>query len=129
MRVLVITIVAMGGLCLAMEFALVDTARLSQQANPKPVEITFHTKSGEPWKTKVTPQVIPGRTVPGKDEERAKVLWEQQATEVDQRRRRDILQVLSMLESSFQDRARRTLEAIERIIAAEERARKKADKR
>ena len=70
MRLLILTIVMMGGLALVMEFALVDTARLTKQARPEPVEVTFHTRGQRPWKANVTPKIIPGRTRPGRTRSR-----------------------------------------------------------
>lgn len=117
MRLLIITIIMMGSVVLMMEFALVDTARIHQQAN-EPVEVTFRDGSGNAWNAEVTPSVLP-RTAAARerDETRARILWEASRKVTDLEGRRRILQDLVAMQSSYRPRALKALEVTTRALA------------
>lgn len=119
MRLLILTIVTMGGFALVMEFVLVGTARLAKEAERHPVEFTFPGKSGPQGDVKPRPNSDNARVLPGKDEERARRLWRSQQLLSGRRARRDVLRAIVELDSSYRGPARHALEKVEGAIRSE----------
>ena len=119
MRLLLLTIVTMGGLALVLEFVLVDTARIAQGAHHEPVEITFGGLPGSHRPEGRGPVSSTRRPASsGEDEARAAKLWWSQRRSRDVVGRRAILRTIVALDSSYRCPAERALKDVERAIRA-----------
>ena len=115
MRLLILTVVTMGGLALVMEFVLVDTARLAKETAQGSAQITFPGTSGLPWNVKPRPTFGSLPALSGKDEVRAGQLWRSQQRMGDPRARRAVLRAIVELESSYRLTARHALQRLDRV--------------